>query len=196
MVDRAHAILNAEQQNMQKRVRDCDGCHDPKSPPVFSMLVEVGTASGGGSSKSMFMICRRCAARPVQLFLHGKGYCAPGIRCDETTLGPAAIDRPSSPEGRTVVVEDTVEPPVEVVTDRYDFHDDDEDDDDDDSEPPPPPPPKRKRARARKPEPPPPALLDLCAACGHQRAFHPGGAQCRYSQGRGCEANCRAFREA
>lgn len=78
-MDRAHAILTPEQQNMQKRVQDCDGCHDPANPPVFSMLVIVGHASGGEQSRNLFMICRRCAAKPVQLFLHGKGYCAPGI---------------------------------------------------------------------------------------------------------------------
>jgi hypothetical protein len=192
MVDRAHAILNAEQQNMQKRVRDCDGCHDPKSPPVFSMLVEVSTAGSGAASKSMFMICRRCAARPIQLFLHGKGYCAPGVRVDEpTALGKADLDRPTGESGHRVVVEDTVEPPVEIIDKRYE-DEDDEDDEDDDSEPPPPP-PKRKRARARKAEPPSP-VLDLCAACGHHRGFHVNG-RCGFSLGRGCEAACRSFKE-
>lgn len=178
------AITTEEQQNAQKRMRDCDGCHDPKNAPTFAVFVKVGEAGGGGVSESVFMICRKCAARPIALYLHGKGYCAPGVRSD-LELGAAAIVQEPGPE--------VVEPEVEVIDTR----------EAPDSEPPPrprarrrPPAPKRPKWMDREPDPPAtpaPAALDHCAGCGHERGFHPNGPCNAPNYGRGCY--CRGFVE-
>ncbi len=203
----ARAILSPEQQNMERRLNDCDGCHNPKNRPVYRMMVDIGSAYGGGISQSVFLICQSCSRKPIQLFLHGSGHCAPGIRTvdDAHTLGKADIES-RGPR----VVEEVVEPPVEVIHTRMPDNEDEileamgvE------------PKPKRgRRARAgkrkaasdvpgvqydgfmRTPRPvdggPPPAL-DPCVACGHQRGFHING-PCEYDKFvRGCR--CRGFEE-
>lgn len=171
----ARAILSPEQQNMERRLRDCDGCHNPEHRPVYQMRVDIGTAHGGTISQSIFLVCEPCSRKPIHLYLHGSGHCAPGIRTvDESrTLGRADVDHPVNAEGTTIIDEGVVEPPVEVVG----F-------------------PERTKPRARartkkKAEPPPPAL-DACTACGHQRGFHIHG-PCGFSFGRGC--SCRGFQE-
>ncbi len=184
-----YTITTAEQQNTQKRMRDCDGCHDPANPPAFAVFVKVGAAGGGGVSESVFMICRKCAANPIALHLHGKGYCAPGVTA-HAALGGATLVHQPEPEV------EVVEPEVEVIDPR-DF-----DEDGDywgDQDPPPPPPRARGRARARREEPPAPtpASLDHCAFCGHERGFHEGetGRCIAPNYGRGCQVHCRGFVE-
>jgi hypothetical protein len=88
------SILSPEQQNMAQRLQLCDGCNDPHNRPVYKMLVEVGTLTRGHCSKSMFLVCNLCAAKPISLYLHGKGYCAPGVKVEEhVTLGGATLER-------------------------------------------------------------------------------------------------------
>lgn len=135
-MDYARAILTPEQQNIERRLRDCDGCHDPKHRPVYRMLVDIGSAHGGGISQSVFLICESCARKPIHFYLHGKGRCAPDIRPvdDAHTLGKDDLDRPVSDEGTTIIDDGVVEPPVEVI-------------DWGDKEPPPPPKPTRRKRR-------------------------------------------------
>ncbi len=183
-----YTITTAEQQNTQKRMRDCDGCHDPANPPAFAVFVKVGAAGGGGVSESVFMICRKCAANPIALHLHGKGYCAPGVTA-HAALGGATLVHNPEPE--------TVEPEVEIIDNRQQWPDNEDEileacgvE---------PRPRARGRARARREEPPAPtpASLDHCAFCGHERGFHEGetGRCIAPNYGRGCQVNCRGFVE-
>jgi hypothetical protein len=189
----ARAILSPEQQNIERRLRDCDGCHNPEHRPVYRMMVDIGSVHTGGLSQSVFLICESCSRSPIQLYMHGSGRCAPGIRVvdDAHTLGKADLDRQTAPSGKTVV-EEVVEPPVEVVDSRDDPHRWG-------ATPKRPKKPRKKpHARARPGtidalyEAETVSALDHCAYCHHQRGFHING-PCGFSTGRGC--SCRRFEE-